>query len=75
VEERFAREFRRLAPVWDVTREPEPIAAGGTLIFPDFALRHRSDPAREWLLEIVGSGHPTTWRESLRSIEALACPT
>ena len=58
VEERFAREFRRLAPVWDVTREPEPIAAGGTLIFPDFALRHRSDPSREWLLEIVGFWTP-----------------
>jgi len=58
VEERFAREFRRLAPVWDVTREPEPIAAGGTLIFPDFALRHRSDLAREWLLEIVGFWTP-----------------
>jgi len=55
---RFAREFRRLAPVWDVTREPEPIAAGGTLIFPDFALRHRSDLAREWLLEIVGFWTP-----------------
>ncbi len=58
VEERFAREFRRLAPMWDVTREPEPIVAGGTLIFPDFALRHRSDPAREWLLEIVGFWTP-----------------
>jgi len=58
VEERFAREFRRLAPVWDVTREPAPIAAGGTLIFPDFALRHRSVPSREWLLEIVGFWTP-----------------
>jgi len=58
VEERFAREFRRLAPVWDVTREPAPIAAGGALIFPDFALRHRSVPSREWLLEIVGFWTP-----------------
>src|SRR5256712_13806947 len=54
LEERFAREFRRLAPAWDVIREPEPITAGDTLVFPDFALRHRSDPARTWLPEIVG---------------------
>ena len=54
LEERFAREFRRLAPGWDVIREPEPIAAASTLIFPDFALQHRSDPTRRWLLEIVG---------------------
>ncbi len=54
VEERFAREFRRLALAWDVIREPEPIPAGGTLIFPDFALQDRSNPARRWLLEIVG---------------------
>jgi len=58
LEERFAREFRRLAPAWDVIREPEPITAGDTLVFPDFALRHRSDPARKWLLEIVGFWTP-----------------
>jgi uncharacterized protein len=58
LEERFAREFRRFAPAWDVIREPEPIAADGTLIFPDFALRHRSDPTRRWLLEIVGFWTP-----------------
>jgi len=54
LEERFARELQRLSPDWDVLREPEPVAAGGTLIFPDFALHHRYDPARRWLLEIVG---------------------
>lgn len=54
LEERFAREFGRLAPAWDVLREPEPVASGPTLIFPDFALQHRSNPARRWLLEIVG---------------------
>jgi uncharacterized protein len=58
VEERFAREFRRLAPDWDAVREPEPIAADGTLIFPDFALQHRSNPTRRWLLEIMGFWTP-----------------
>lgn len=57
-EEGFAREFRRLAPAWDLLREPEPIGAGGTLIFPDFALQARSDPARRWLLEIAGFWTP-----------------
>ncbi|OGK93935.1 MAG: hypothetical protein A2X51_12945 [Candidatus Rokubacteria bacterium GWC2_70_24] len=58
VEECFAREFRHLAPEWDVVREPEPIAADGRLIFPDLALQLRSDPARRWLPEIVGFWTP-----------------
>ena len=58
LEERFAREFRKLAPDWDVVREPEPINAAGTQIFPDFALLHRTNPARRWLLEIVGFWTP-----------------
>ena len=53
LEERFARDFGRVAPDWDVVREPEPVQAGATLIFPDFALRHRGD-GRRWLVEIVG---------------------
>jgi len=58
LEERFAREFRQLAPGWDVIREPEPVEAGGSLIFPDFALQHREDRTRRWLLEIVGFWTP-----------------
>jgi uncharacterized protein len=58
LEERFAREFRRLAPTWDVIREPEPIVAAGTLIFPDFAPQHRTDPTRRWLLAIAGFWTP-----------------
>jgi hypothetical protein len=54
LEERFARDFRRVAPDWDVLREPEPVPAGDALIFPDFALHHRRDAGRRWLLEIVG---------------------
>jgi predicted nuclease of restriction endonuclease-like RecB superfamily len=53
LEERFARDFRRIAPGWDVIREPEPVRAGDMLIFPDFALQHRGD-GRRWLVEIVG---------------------
>lgn len=54
LEERFARDFRRAAPDWDVIREPEPLRAGASLIFPDFLLRHRRAPGRAFLVEIVG---------------------
>jgi predicted nuclease of restriction endonuclease-like RecB superfamily len=54
LEERFARDFKKHAPDWDLVREPEPVPAGGTLIFPDFLMRHRLHPGREHLIEIVG---------------------
>jgi uncharacterized protein len=58
LEERFARDFARLAPAWDLVREPEAIRAGNTLIFPDFLLCHRQHPDRRVLLEIVGFWTP-----------------
>jgi predicted nuclease of restriction endonuclease-like RecB superfamily len=57
LEERFARDFAKLAPDWDLVREPEPVAVGGAWIFPDFALVHRVSRQR-WLLEIVGFWTP-----------------
>ena len=58
LEERFARDFARLAPDWDIIREPEPVRAGATVIFPDFLLRHRLHPDRWVLLEIAGFWTP-----------------
>lgn len=58
VEERFARDFGRLAPEWTIVREPEPIEAGEHLFFPDFAIHRRTDPERRWLLEIIGFWTP-----------------
>ncbi len=59
VEEALARDLARLAPAWDVVREPEPIAvAGDTLIFPDLALVDRVDPRRRALVEVVGFWTP-----------------
>jgi predicted nuclease of restriction endonuclease-like RecB superfamily len=58
LEERFARDFVRLAPDWDIIREPEPVRAGATVIFPDFLLRHRLHPDRWLLLEIAGFWTP-----------------
>src|SRR5262249_17868187 len=34
------------------------VSVHGTQIFPDFALQHRTNPARRWLLEIVGFWTP-----------------
>src|SRR5262249_38150564 len=66
LEQRFAREFARLAPHLDIVREPPPLAAARTLILPDFALQHRTEPSRRWLLEIVGFWTPDYLRTKLR---------
>ncbi len=58
LEERFARDFARLAPDWSIVREPEPIDAGGHLFFPDFAVHPRLEPSRRWYVEIVGFWTP-----------------
>ena len=54
IEARFAADFCRAAPDWDLIREPSPFAAADGLVFPDFELVHRRDPGRRWLLEIAG---------------------
>lgn len=59
VEERFARDFRKIAPSWDVIREPEAVPLpGGGLLFPDFLLRDRARAEGPWLLEIAGFWTP-----------------
>ena len=58
LEERFSLEFRKVAPDFDIIREPEPLRAGDHLIFPDFAIFHRRDPTRRVLVEIVGFWTP-----------------
>ena len=75
LEERFARDFRKAAPSWNVVREPRPVEALGSLIFPDFELVHRHEPDRRWLLEIVGFWTPKYLEEKLRKLRAarLAC--
>jgi predicted nuclease of restriction endonuclease-like RecB superfamily len=65
LEERFARDFRKVAPDWDVLREPEPISVGTRLVFPDFALQHRTEQSRRWLVELVGFWTPEYVRRKL----------
>jgi predicted nuclease of restriction endonuclease-like RecB superfamily len=77
LEERFAKDVARLAPDWDVIREPVPLQAGATLIFPDFLLRHRIHTERQALVEIVGFWTPDYLREKLarlRQVSAVAPP-
>ncbi len=74
LEERFAADITKLAPDWDLVREPEPLRAGGTLIFPDFLLRHRLCPRRQVLIEIVGFWTPqylASKVEKLRQTDAV----
>jgi hypothetical protein len=70
VEERFARDMARLAPDWNVLREPAAVPAAGTLIFPDFLLRHRLDPRRRFLVEIVGFWTPEYVSKKLETLRA-----
>ncbi len=70
LEQRFARDFVRLGSAWELVREPEPVAAEGTLVFPDFALQHRAEPGRRWLLEIAGFWTADYLEEKLRRLDA-----
>ncbi len=54
LERRFERDLGRLAPEWEIVREPAPLRAGDQLVFPDFELRHRHHRDRRWYVEIVG---------------------
>jgi len=74
LEQRLARELGRLAPHWEIVREPEPIAADGTLIHPDFLLRHRHNPRRSWLVEIAGFWTPDYLADKLRRLRAARLP-
>jgi predicted nuclease of restriction endonuclease-like RecB superfamily len=54
LDRRFARDFARLTSEWRISHEPRPLAAPGSLLFPDFELVHTRDPSRRFLLEILG---------------------
>jgi len=69
VEERFARDFGKLALEWDLIREPAPVALGTQMCFPDFLLRHRSTGEQFWL-EIVGFWTPDYLRHKLAQLKA-----
>jgi predicted nuclease of restriction endonuclease-like RecB superfamily len=72
LEERFARDFSKANLDWDLVREPEPVEAGDALIFPDFAVVHRRDASKRFLLEIVGFWTQDYLREKLRRLHSVA---
>ncbi|MBA2320148.1 MAG: DUF790 family protein [Deltaproteobacteria bacterium] len=72
VEQRLARDLGRALPDWHIVREPEPIAAGKVLVFPDFSLTHRFDPQRRWLLEVVGFWTPEYLTRKLERYRSVA---
>ena len=67
IESAFVTRFKRATTDWDLVREPEPVAAGATLVFPDFALVHRRT-ARRVLVEIVGFWTPEYLVEKLAAL-------
>jgi uncharacterized protein len=70
LEARFARDFARANLEWDLIREPEPVDAGGILVFPDFAVVHRRNPSRRFLLEIVGFWTPEYLSQKLSHLRS-----
>ena len=74
LEERFARDILRLAPDWDLFREPEAFEASGHLIFPDFLLRYRPDPSRCFWIEIAGFWTPEYVHRKLAALRAARVP-
>lgn len=71
LEERFARDFLRAAPDWELVREPEPIRLADAWLFPDFALVHRLS-RRRVLLEIVGFWTPEYLRAKFERLREAA---
>jgi uncharacterized protein len=73
VEQRLAADLQRHATEWTVVREPEPLASGSSLVFPDFALLHQGDPRRRWLLEIIGFWTPDYLQRKVAQYRGAAC--
>jgi predicted nuclease of restriction endonuclease-like RecB superfamily len=68
LERKFSAEFSKVAPDFDLVREPQAIMVDGRFMFPDFAIKHRTNPDCMWLLEIVGYWTETYLRKKLESL-------
>jgi predicted nuclease of restriction endonuclease-like RecB superfamily len=69
LEQRFAADFTRLAPDWQLLREPTAVAVPGGLAFPDFELRSRRGAGR-WLCEVAGLRDPAALPAKLALLAA-----
>jgi predicted nuclease of restriction endonuclease-like RecB superfamily len=73
IEDAVAKRFPRVAPEWELHREPEPLVLeGGRLTFPDLRFVDRRDPSRVVWLEIVGFWTPEHLRVALSALRAAA---
>ncbi|MBI4403364.1 MAG: DUF790 family protein [Deltaproteobacteria bacterium] len=69
LEAKFARSFLKTMKGWDLIREPEPVKADETLIFPDFLLREKDNPANAWFVEIVGFWMPEYLQKKIAQLK------
>jgi predicted nuclease of restriction endonuclease-like RecB superfamily len=69
LEARFVREFRRVAPDWEVLLDPSPVKLEAALVVPDFELVHRRDPGERWWIEVLGFWTPDYLNQKLVSVE------
>ncbi|MFB6120241.1 MAG: DUF790 family protein [Halobacteriaceae archaeon] len=70
VERDFAARFTALGLDWDLTREPEPLAAGDRVMIPDFAFDYRHADFRVFF-EIMGFWTPEYVEKKLAQLDAL----
>lgn len=68
----FESDMRRLAPGWEVTREPLAVPIGDTFVFPDFAVGPREMTGRV-LVEIAGWWTRDYLEAKLASLRAARC--
>ncbi len=69
VEKRFSQEFAKAAPDFDLIREPQAIMSDGRFLFPDFAIKHRTNADVSWLLEIVGFWTPAYLQKKVENLQ------
>jgi hypothetical protein len=70
LEEQLARRFARIAPDWELIREPAPVRAGSRWIFPDFIARRREQPERQVWIELAGFWTPRYLEQKLEGLRA-----
>ncbi len=70
LEERFQRDFARRAREFELSSDPAPISAGGSLFFPHFELRRRGAPEDAYFLEFIGFWTRASLEERLASLRA-----
>jgi len=66
LESKFYETFLKSTDDWHLTREPEPLMAGNSIVFPDFSLRHKVRADICWLLEIIGYWTKDYLREKIK---------